>query len=86
MMKNSLTKDLQNRLRKHLVDFKKSAEYLKTLSNNRDKRKQQENGKMTKEVLDLDFLGYKNMQDVMSVQSRFLCKNNVSILPVSLLL
>lgn len=44
-VKNSLSKDLQNRLRKRSVDFKKSAEYLKTLSNNRDK--QQGNGKTT---------------------------------------
>lgn len=44
-IKNSLSKDLQNRLRKHSVDFKKSAEYLKTLPNNREKAKQQGNGK-----------------------------------------
>ncbi|KAF7664103.1 hypothetical protein LDENG_00189020 [Lucifuga dentata] len=44
LMKNSLDKDLQNRLRKRAVPFKKSAEYLKTLSNYRDKREQQENG------------------------------------------
>ncbi|TWW65663.1 tRNA-dihydrouridine(47) synthase [NAD(P)(+)]-like [Takifugu flavidus] len=43
-IKNSLSKDLQNRLRKHSVDFKKSAEYLKTLSNNKEKSKQQDNG------------------------------------------
>ncbi|XP_039977826.1 tRNA-dihydrouridine(47) synthase [NAD(P)(+)]-like [Xiphias gladius] len=42
-VKNSLSKDLQNRLRKHLVAFKKSAEYLKTLSNNREKKEQQGN-------------------------------------------
>uniref|UniRef100_H3BZP9 tRNA-dihydrouridine(47) synthase [NAD(P)(+)] n=1 Tax=Tetraodon nigroviridis TaxID=99883 RepID=H3BZP9_TETNG len=37
-VKNSLSKDLQNRLRKHSVDFKKSAEYLKTLLNNKEKK------------------------------------------------
>ncbi|XP_035537606.1 tRNA-dihydrouridine(47) synthase [NAD(P)(+)]-like isoform X1 [Morone saxatilis] len=42
-VKNSLSKDLQNRLRKRSVSFKKSEEYLKTLSNNRDKREQQGN-------------------------------------------
>lgn len=30
-VRNILDKDLQNRLRKHLVAFKKSAEYLKTI-------------------------------------------------------
>lgn len=45
-VKNSLSKELQNRLRKHSVNFKKSAEYLKTLSNNKDKKTQQRNGKM----------------------------------------
>ncbi|XP_023265691.1 tRNA-dihydrouridine(47) synthase [NAD(P)(+)]-like isoform X2 [Seriola lalandi dorsalis] len=44
-VKNSLSKDLQNRLRKRSVAFKKSEEYLKTLSNNRDKKEQQGNGK-----------------------------------------
>lgn len=44
-VKNSLSKDLQNSLRKRSVPFKKSAEYLKTLSNNKDKREQQRNGK-----------------------------------------
>ncbi|KAM9838449.1 tRNA-dihydrouridine(47) synthase [NAD(P)(+)]-like [Aulostomus maculatus] len=44
VLKNSLSKDLQNRLRKHSVPFKKSAEYLKTLSNNKDKREQRGNG------------------------------------------
>lgn len=43
-VKNSLSKDLQNRLRKRSVAFKKSAEYLKTLSNNKDKREHQGNG------------------------------------------
>ncbi|AWP21554.1 putative tRNA-dihydrouridine(47) synthase [Scophthalmus maximus] len=43
-VKNSLSKDLQYRLRKHSVAFEKSAEYLKTLSNNRDKKEQQGNG------------------------------------------
>lgn len=52
VVKNVLSKDLQNRLRKHSVAFKKSAEYLKTLSNNRDKREQQGNGKTTEEVLE----------------------------------
>lgn len=44
-VKNSLSKDLQNRLRKHSVDFEKSAEYLKTLSNNKEKKNLQGNGK-----------------------------------------
>ncbi|XP_042363078.1 tRNA-dihydrouridine(47) synthase [NAD(P)(+)]-like [Plectropomus leopardus] len=43
-VKNSLSKDLQNRLRKRSVAFKKSAEYLQILSNNKDKREQQGNG------------------------------------------
>ncbi|GLD59173.1 tRNA-dihydrouridine(47) synthase [NAD(P)(+)] [Lates japonicus] len=43
-VKNSLSKDLQNCLRKRSVSFKKSAEYLKTLSNNRDNKQQQGNG------------------------------------------
>ncbi|KAM8767609.1 tRNA-dihydrouridine(47) synthase [NAD(P)(+)]-like [Acanthopagrus schlegelii] len=43
-VKNSLSKDLQNSLRKRSVPFKKSAEYLKTLSNSKDKREQQRNG------------------------------------------
>uniref|UniRef100_A0A8C4F566 tRNA-dihydrouridine(47) synthase [NAD(P)(+)] n=1 Tax=Dicentrarchus labrax TaxID=13489 RepID=A0A8C4F566_DICLA len=50
-VKNSLSKDLQNRLRKRSVSFKKSAEYLKTLSDNRDKREERGNGEMTKDVL-----------------------------------
>uniref|UniRef100_A0A672Z7Q2 tRNA-dihydrouridine(47) synthase [NAD(P)(+)] n=1 Tax=Sphaeramia orbicularis TaxID=375764 RepID=A0A672Z7Q2_9TELE len=37
LVKNILSKDLQNRLRKRSVPFKKSAEYLKTLSKDRDK-------------------------------------------------
>lgn len=45
-VKNSLSKDLQNRLRKHSVGFKKSAEYLKTLSNNKEKKTHQGNGKI----------------------------------------
>lgn len=47
VVKNSLSKDLQNCLRKRAVDFKKSAEYLKILSNNKEKqqREQQGNGK-----------------------------------------
>ncbi|XP_039677031.1 tRNA-dihydrouridine(47) synthase [NAD(P)(+)]-like [Perca fluviatilis] len=43
-VKNSLSKDLQNSLRKRSVAFKKSEEYLKTLSNYKDKRDQQGNG------------------------------------------
>ncbi|XP_054619936.1 tRNA-dihydrouridine(47) synthase [NAD(P)(+)]-like [Dunckerocampus dactyliophorus] len=43
-VKNSLSKDLQNRLRKHSVAFRKSAEYLKTISTNKDKKEQQGNG------------------------------------------
>ncbi|XP_057684030.1 tRNA-dihydrouridine(47) synthase [NAD(P)(+)]-like [Corythoichthys intestinalis] len=42
-VRNTLSKELQNQLRKHSVAFKKSAEYLKTLSNNKDKE-QQNNG------------------------------------------
>uniref|UniRef100_A0A4W6C570 tRNA-dihydrouridine(47) synthase [NAD(P)(+)] n=1 Tax=Lates calcarifer TaxID=8187 RepID=A0A4W6C570_LATCA len=48
-VKNSLSKDLQNCLRKRSVSFKKSAEYLKTLSNNRDNKQQQGNGKRTQQ-------------------------------------
>ncbi|XP_008288784.1 tRNA-dihydrouridine(47) synthase [NAD(P)(+)]-like [Stegastes partitus] len=44
VVKNSLSKDLQNRLRKRSVAFKKSADYLKTLANYKDKREQQGNG------------------------------------------
>ncbi|XP_077362819.1 tRNA-dihydrouridine(47) synthase [NAD(P)(+)]-like isoform X2 [Festucalex cinctus] len=40
-VRNSLSKELQNRLRKHSVAFNKSAEYLKTLNNNKDKKEQQ---------------------------------------------
>ncbi|XP_075867334.1 tRNA-dihydrouridine(47) synthase [NAD(P)(+)]-like isoform X1 [Nelusetta ayraudi] len=47
-VKNVLSKDLQNRLRKRSVAFKKSAEYLKTLSNNREKKEQQKNGETCK--------------------------------------
>lgn len=49
-VKNSLSKDLQNRLRKRSVPFKKSAEYLKTLSNNKDNKEQQGNGKRREKV------------------------------------
>lgn len=49
-VKNSLGKDLQNCLRKRAVPFKKSAEYLKTLSNNRDKAGPQGKGKRSEEV------------------------------------
>lgn len=44
MVKNSLSKDLQYRLRKRSVTFKKSEEFLKMLSNNKDKKEQQGNG------------------------------------------
>ncbi|XP_068189769.1 tRNA-dihydrouridine(47) synthase [NAD(P)(+)]-like [Antennarius striatus] len=44
VVKNSLSKDLQIRLRKHSVSFKMSAEYLKTLSDKGDKREQRGNG------------------------------------------
>ncbi|XP_054910014.1 tRNA-dihydrouridine(47) synthase [NAD(P)(+)]-like isoform X2 [Poeciliopsis prolifica] len=44
LVKNSLSKDLQYRLRKRSVIFKKSEEYLKRLSNNKDKKEQQGNG------------------------------------------
>lgn len=52
-VKNALSKDLQNRLRKRSVAFKKSAEYLKTLSSNREKKEQQKNGEVTPFDLDL---------------------------------
>uniref|UniRef100_A0A3B3YIF0 tRNA-dihydrouridine(47) synthase [NAD(P)(+)] n=1 Tax=Poecilia mexicana TaxID=48701 RepID=A0A3B3YIF0_9TELE len=45
LVKNSLSKDLQYRLRKRSVTFKKSEEYLKMLSDNKDKKEQQSNGK-----------------------------------------
>lgn len=56
LVKNSLTKDLQNRLRKRSVAFKKSAEYLKTLSNNKEKGEQQGNGKTCENILTLMLL------------------------------
>lgn len=43
-VKNSLSRELQNRLRKHSVAFTKSEEYLKPLLKNKDKREQQGNG------------------------------------------
>ncbi|KAK9526751.1 hypothetical protein VZT92_015434 [Zoarces viviparus] len=43
-VKNSLSKDLQIRLRKRSVAFEKSEEYLKILSDNKEKREQQGNG------------------------------------------
>ncbi|KAM8840721.1 tRNA-dihydrouridine(47) synthase [NAD(P)(+)]-like isoform 2-T2 [Spinachia spinachia] len=43
-VKNSLSKDLQIRLRKRSVTFDQSAEYLNVLSNQKDKREQQGNG------------------------------------------
>uniref|UniRef100_A0A1A7X2I4 tRNA-dihydrouridine(47) synthase [NAD(P)(+)] n=1 Tax=Iconisemion striatum TaxID=60296 RepID=A0A1A7X2I4_9TELE len=46
LTKNSLSKDLQFRLRKRSVAFKKSEEYLKTLSNNKDKKKQHANANL----------------------------------------
>uniref|UniRef100_A0A667WRW6 tRNA-dihydrouridine(47) synthase [NAD(P)(+)] n=1 Tax=Myripristis murdjan TaxID=586833 RepID=A0A667WRW6_9TELE len=49
VVKNSLDKDLQNRLRKRSVSFKKSAEYLKTISkDNKEKTEQQGNGESRK--------------------------------------
>ncbi|XP_071381210.1 tRNA-dihydrouridine(47) synthase [NAD(P)(+)]-like [Centroberyx affinis] len=44
LVKNNLNKDLQNRLRKRSVPFKKSAEYLKTIGNNNEQRERQGNG------------------------------------------
>lgn len=44
LVKNSLSKDLQIRLRKHLVKFPKSEEYLKALAKQKEKREQLENG------------------------------------------
>lgn len=52
-VKNALNKDLQNRLRKRAVAFEKSAEYLKMLSNNREKKEQQKNGEVTELVVPL---------------------------------
>lgn len=47
MVKNSLSKDLQFRLRKRSVIFKKAEEYLKTLSNYKDKKKPHGRGEKT---------------------------------------
>lgn len=55
-VKNTLSKDLQNRLRKRSVDFKKSAEYLKLLSSNRQKKEEQKNGEVTPLGLNLSEL------------------------------
>ncbi|XP_061597785.1 tRNA-dihydrouridine(47) synthase [NAD(P)(+)]-like [Cololabis saira] len=44
VVKNNLDRDLQNSLRKRSVAFKKSEEYLKTLSKNKDKKEQHGNG------------------------------------------
>lgn len=52
-VKNALNKDLQNRLRKRSVAFEKSAEYLKMLSNNKEKKEQQKNGEVTELVVHL---------------------------------
>lgn len=46
-VKNALSKELQNHLRKRSVAFKKSAEYLELLSSNRQKKEQQKNGEVT---------------------------------------
>ncbi|KAK5854995.1 hypothetical protein PBY51_005138 [Eleginops maclovinus] len=46
-VKNSLKKDLQNRLRKRSVAFKKSDEYLKTLANNKEKTQQHANAEVS---------------------------------------
>lgn len=46
-VRNALSKDLQIRLRKRSVPFKKSDEYLKTLSES--KQQQQGNGKITRD-------------------------------------
>uniref|UniRef100_A0A4W6CDY9 tRNA-dihydrouridine(47) synthase [NAD(P)(+)] n=1 Tax=Lates calcarifer TaxID=8187 RepID=A0A4W6CDY9_LATCA len=54
-VKNSLSKDLQNCLRKRSVSFKKSAEYLKTLSNNRDNKQQQGNVCFSVSMFKVDF-------------------------------
>ncbi|CAN9503690.1 unnamed protein product [Ophioblennius macclurei] len=43
-VKNSLSKDLQQRLRKRTVPFSKSAVYLKMLSDSKNKKEQQGNG------------------------------------------
>ncbi|XP_072226577.1 tRNA-dihydrouridine(47) synthase [NAD(P)(+)]-like [Leuresthes tenuis] len=48
VVKNSLSKELQNRLRKRSVAFKKSTEYLKTLSNNKDEKGPRGNGDVCK--------------------------------------
>ncbi|KAM9386025.1 tRNA-dihydrouridine(47) synthase [NAD(P)(+)]-like isoform 2-T2 [Pholidichthys leucotaenia] len=44
LVKNSLSKELQNRLRKRSVAFKKSEEYLRMLANNKEKKEKQGNG------------------------------------------
>lgn len=59
VVKNSLSKDLQNRLRKRSVPFKKSEEYLKTLANNKDKREQQGNGNACAAEVSADPTGEK---------------------------
>uniref|UniRef100_A0A672FXQ4 tRNA-dihydrouridine(47) synthase [NAD(P)(+)] n=1 Tax=Salarias fasciatus TaxID=181472 RepID=A0A672FXQ4_SALFA len=50
-VKNSLSKDLQYRLRKRDVAFSKSAEYLKMLSDSKNKKEQQGNGKRSSVAL-----------------------------------
>ncbi|XP_041663993.1 tRNA-dihydrouridine(47) synthase [NAD(P)(+)]-like [Cheilinus undulatus] len=58
-VKNNLSKDLQNRLRKHSVAFKKSEEYLKILSNN----KQQQQGNGNKPVMEASTDSTQDGQD-----------------------
>lgn len=47
LVKNTLSKDLQIRLRKHLVKFPKSEKYLKDLAKEKEKKEQLENGATT---------------------------------------
>lgn len=56
-LKNSLSKDLQIRLRKRSVTFEKSEEYLKILSDNKEKREQQGNGDTRAAELSADLTG-----------------------------
>ena len=60
VVKNSLNKELQNRLRKRSVAFKKSDEYLKTLSNNKDEKGQRGNGKRRERALTDGITFFKN--------------------------
>lgn len=62
MVKNSLSKDLQYNLRKRAVAFNKSAEYLKMLSESKDKKAQQENGDAPAAKVSADAAGEKQVE------------------------